>query len=97
MTDITMKPELMRDMVARLYGAQRVVEEAHDKLYAIVEAAALDTFWGDTAENFFAYVNTYLVREARDLGRKLGEMAKDVDDARRAIEEGDTTASARFQ
>jgi hypothetical protein len=80
-----------------LYGAQRAVEEAHDKLYAIVEAAALDTFWGDTAENFFAYVDTYLVHSARALGRQFGEMAKDVDDARRFVEEGDTSAASRFQ
>lgn len=96
MADVVMEFDMMRDMTKTFGEAGQSLEDMLKTLKAIVTLVEGGVLTAQPGQKLIEYIENTLEKETDVLQRKMEELAVDVDNARKFLEEGDETAASRF-
>ncbi len=96
MADVVMEFDMMREMTKTFGEAAQRLETDLKMLKAIITLVEGGVLTGGPGNKLIDYIDQTLVPETDTLQRKMEELAVDVDNARKFLEEGDETAAGRF-
>ena len=96
MADVVMEFDMMREMTKTFGEAGQTLENDLKMLKAIITLVEGGVLTGGPGNKLTDFIDQTLVPETDTLQRKMEEMAVDVDNARKFLEEGDETAASRF-
>ncbi len=94
---VRMNYATMREMTKEFKAAQQQLGETLKAVATLGKDMEGGALQGQAGETFNGAINGPLSSALKRLGEKMGELAKDVDDARAALEDGVSNAKGRFQ
>jgi uncharacterized protein YukE len=97
MTDqVRMNYDTMREMTKEFKAAQAQLQETLKVVQNIGKDMEGGGLQGQAGQTMVGAINGPLTKSLKKLADAMGELAKDTDDARRALEDGVKTAKNRF-
>jgi uncharacterized protein YukE len=93
---VRMNYDTMREMTKEFKAAQKQLEETLKVAQNIAKDMEGGGLQGQAGQTMVSAVNGPLAKSIKKLADAMGELAADVDDARRALEEGVEVARKRF-
>jgi uncharacterized protein YukE len=91
-----MNYDTMREMTKEFKAAQKQLEETLKVVQNIGKDMEGGGLQGQAGQTMVSAVNGPLAKSLKKLADAMGELAADVDDARRALEDGVEVARKRF-
>jgi uncharacterized protein YukE len=93
---VRMNYDTMREMTKEFKAAQAQLQETLKVVQNIGKDMEGGGLQGQAGQTMVGAINGPLTKSLKKLADKMGELAKDIDDARRAMEEGVKVAKNRF-
>jgi len=96
MPDIRMNYDTMREMTKEFKAAQQQLEETLKVVQNIGKDMEGGGLQGQAGQTMVGAINGPLTKSLKRLAEKMAELAKDTNDARRALQDGVAEARNRF-
>jgi len=96
MPDVRMNYDTMREMTKEFKAAQQQLEETLKVVQNIGKDMEGGGLQGQAGQTMVGAINGPLAQSLKRLAEKMSELAKDTNDARRALQDGVAEARNRF-